>query len=248
MRGLLDDMLTQGIIEPAEGPWASPIVLVRKRDGTTRFCVDFRKVNEVTKKDAQPLPRIDDTIDTLHGAKWFSTLDLASGYWQVEVEPSDKEKTAFTTPFGLFQFCVMPFGLCNAPGTFQRLMERVLAGLHWTSCLVYIDDIIIFSQTMQEHLHHLRDVFTRLRDANLKIKPAKCHLLQKSVDYLGHTISCEGVRANLAKIQCISAWKTPTDSKELKRFLGLASYYRRFVKKFAQIASPLHRLIQAGRK
>ena len=142
----------------------------------------------------------------------------------------------------------MPFGLCNAPGTFQRLMERVLAGLHWTSCLVYIDDIIIFSQTMQEHLHHLRDVFTRLRDANLKIKPAKCHLLQKSVDYLGHTISCEGVRANLAKIQGISAWKTPTDSKELKRFLGLASYYRRFVKNFAQIASPLHRLTQAGRK
>ena len=148
-------MLTQGIVEPAEGPWASSIVLVRKTDGT-RFCVDFRKVNEVTKKDAQPLPRIDDTINTLHGAKWFSILDLASGYWKVEVEPSDKEKTAFTTPFGLFQFCVMPFGLCNAPGTFQHLMERVLAGLHWTSCLVYINDII-FSQTMQEHFHHLRD-------------------------------------------------------------------------------------------
>ena len=146
VRKLLDDKPTQGIIEPAEGPWASPIVLVRKKDDTTTFCIDFRKVNEVTMKDAQPLPWIDDTIDTLHGAKWFSTLDLSSEYWQVEVEPSDKERTAFTTPFGLFQFCVMPFGPCNAPGTFQRLMEWVLAGLHWTSCLVYIDDIIIFSQ------------------------------------------------------------------------------------------------------
>jgi hypothetical protein len=127
-------------------------------------------------------------------------------------------------------------------------MERLLPGLHWTSCLVYIDDIIIYSQTVQEHLHHLQDVFTRLHDANLKIKPAKCHLLQKSVDYLGHTISCEGVQANSTKVQCISEWKTPADSKELQSFFGLASYYRRFVKNFAQVASPLHRLTQAGRK
>ena len=165
VRELLDDMLEQGVIEPADGPWASPIMLVRKKDGTTRFSVDFRKVNKITKKDAQPLPRIDDTIDTLHGAEWFSTLDLASGYWQVEVDPEDKEKTPFTM---LFQFRVMPFGLCNAPGTFQHLMEKVLTSLHWTSCLVYIDDIIIFSKTIDEHLLCLREVLARLQTANLK--------------------------------------------------------------------------------
>ena len=139
MQHLVGQMLSRNIIEPAQGPWSSPIVLVKKKDGSTRFCVDFRKVNQVTKKDAQPLPRIDDTLDTLGKAQWFSTLDLASGYWQVE-EPADREKTAFATAHGLYQFRVMPFGLCNAPGTFQRLMEHVLAGLHWTSCLVYLDD------------------------------------------------------------------------------------------------------------
>ena len=139
MQTLVNQMLSRNIIEAAQGPWSSPVVLVKKRDGSTRFCVDFQKVNQVTKKDAQPLPRIDDTLDALGAAKWFSTLDLASGYWQVEVEPADREKTAFATPQGLYQFRVMPFGHCNAPGTFQRLMEHALAGLHWTSCLVYLD-------------------------------------------------------------------------------------------------------------
>ena len=175
----VDQMLSRNVIEPAQGHWSSPIVLVKK-DGSTRFCVDIRKVNEVTKKDAQSLPRIDDTLDTLEAAKWFSTLDLARGYWQVEVEQSDREKTAFTTPQGLYQFRVMPFGLCNAPGTFQRLMERVLAGLHWTSCLVYLDDIIIFSQSIDDHLQKLREVFLRLQGAGLKIKPIKCFLMQGS--------------------------------------------------------------------
>ena len=172
-------MLSRDIIEPAQGPWSSPVVLVKKKDGSTRFCVDFRKVNQVTK-DAQSCPRIDDTLDTLGAAKWFSTLDLASGYWQVEVEQSDREKTAFSTPQGLYQFRVMPFGLCNAPGTFQRLMEHVLAGLHWTSCLVYLDDIIIFSQSIADHLQKLREVFVRLQGAGLKIKPSKCSIMQAS--------------------------------------------------------------------
>ena len=140
---MMGEMLEKGVIEETHGPWSSPIVLVGKKDGTTRFCVDFRKVNELTKKDAHPLPRMDETLDMLSGAKWFSTLDLASGYWQVEVDPADREKTAFSTPFGLYQFRVMPFGLCNAPSTFQRLMELVLSGLHWTTCLVYLDDICL---------------------------------------------------------------------------------------------------------
>jgi len=140
---LLDDMLGRAVIQPSSSPWASPVVLVPKRDGSFRFCIDYRKVNAVTRKDAYPLPRVDDTLDTLAGSKWFSALDLLSGYWQVEVNPEDREKTAFCTHEGLFEFRVMPFGLCNAPATFQRLMDAVLAGLQWSSCLVYLDDIVI---------------------------------------------------------------------------------------------------------
>eukprot|EP00731_Ephydatia_muelleri_P007838 Em0004g176a len=248
VRGLLDYMLSQGIIEPSCGPWASPIVLAKKKDGTTRFCVDFRRLNDCTRKDAQPLPRIDDTLDALGGAQYFSTLDLASGYWQVEVDSRDREKTAFVTPFGLFQFRVMPFGLCNAPATFQRLMERVLAGLHWMTCLVYLDDIIIFSRSVETHVKQLKEVLERLKIAGLKIRPKKCHLLQTSVQYLGHVISAEGIRTDPQKVACVSNWPVPRTSKELQSFLGLASYYRRFVKDFAHIASPLHALTEKGRE
>ena len=223
----VDKMLKNGIIEPSTGPWSSPIVMVKKRDGSMRFCIDFRKVNDLTKKDAHPLPRIDDTLDTLGEAQWFLTLDLASGYWQVEMDPADREKTAFATPDGLYQFRVMPFGLCNAPGTFQRLMERVLRGLHWRTCLFYLDDIIIFSKTVQDHLLRLAEVFTRLRNAGLKLKPGKCHLLRKSVHYLGHVVSNRVVETDPAKIKCIAEWPTPSNAKELRQFLGLASYYRK---------------------
>eukprot|EP00731_Ephydatia_muelleri_P024551 Em0016g822a len=171
---MIQGMLQQGIIEPSGGAWASPIVLVRKKDGSYRFCVDFRRLNSITKKDVHPLPRIDDALDTLSGSKWFSTLDLASGYWQVEMDPADKEKTAFITPFGLHQFRVMPFGLTNAPSTFQRLMSTVLAGLSW----------------------RLTEVLQRLKEAGLKIKPSKCHLLCKSVRYLGYVVSEKGIAAD----------------------------------------------------
>eukprot|EP00731_Ephydatia_muelleri_P008792 Em0004g1130a len=171
VKELLDGMLERQVIEPSQGSWSSPVVLVKKKDGSTRFCVDFRQLNAVTKKDAQPLPRIDETLDVLGSARWFSCLDLTSGYWQVEVAPEDCEKTAFVTPYGLFQFRVMPFGLTNAPATFQRLMERVLAGLHWTTCLIYLDDILIFSATVQQHFTRLREIFDRLKQAGLKIKP-----------------------------------------------------------------------------
>ena len=242
VRHLLDDMLSRDIVEPSQGPWSSPIVLVKKKDGSTRFCIDFRKVNDLTRKDAQPLPRIDDTLDTMGEACYFSTLDLASGYWQVALDPNDKEKTAFATPFGLYQFRVMPFGLCNAPATFQCLMEQVLAGLHWTCCLVYLDDIIVFSRSVPEHLSKLREVLSRLKGAGLKVKPSKCHLLRRSVQYLGHILSACGVETDPEKIRCIADWPVPTCSKELKQFLGLSSYYRRFVKGFAQLASPLYAL------
>ena len=192
-------MLAKGIIQESCSPWASPIVLVTKKDGTTRFCVDYRKVNTLTQKDAYLLPRIDETLDALSGSQLFSTLDLASGYWQVEVEKNDRPKTAFCTTEGLFEFQVMPFGLCNAPATFQRLMNLILSGLQWNCCLVYLDDIIVHGNNFQEHLHNLDLVFSRIQEAGLKIKPTKCAFLKEKVKYLGHIVSKEGVAADLEK-------------------------------------------------
>ncbi|GFY26821.1 retrovirus-related Pol polyprotein from transposon 297 [Trichonephila clavipes] len=180
---LLREMQENDIIEPSSSPWASPIVLVRKKDGSTRYCVDYRKLNDVTKKDSYPLPRIDDILDTLSGHKWFSTLDLKSGYWQVEIHPEDREKTAFTSGQGLWQFKVMPFGLCNAPATFERLMETVLKGLTFEACLIYLDDVIIGGRTFEEHLQNIRKVLSKLSDANLKLNPSKCKFFQKEVNY-----------------------------------------------------------------
>ncbi|GBN25305.1 Retrovirus-related Pol polyprotein from transposon 297 [Araneus ventricosus] len=191
---LVKEMVDNGIIEESSGPWASPIVLVKKKDGSTRFCVDYRKLNEITKKDSYPLPRIDDTLDALNGSQWFTTLDLKSGYWQVEVRPEDRKKTDFTTGQELWQFKVMPFELCNAPATFERLMETVLRGLSSEACLVYLDDIIIVGRTFEEHLNNLRKVFQRLQKANLKLNPRKCRVFQKEVTYVGHVISAEGVK------------------------------------------------------
>ena len=237
-------MEAQGIIEPSNSPWASPVVLVKKKDGTIRFCIDYRKLNEVTLKDAYPLPRIEDNLDALKGARWFTTLDLASGYWQVEMDPGDKEKTAFCTRYGLYQFKNMPFGLCNAPGTFERLMETVLRGMQWERAVLYLDDIIIFSSNLTEHLERLEEMFQRLQKANLMLKPSKCHFFKRQVEFLGHIVSEDGVHTDPEKIEAVKNWGTPRRVKDVRSFLGLTGYYRRFIKDYGGLAKPLHELTE----
>uniref|UniRef100_A0A669D8G6 ribonuclease H n=1 Tax=Oreochromis niloticus TaxID=8128 RepID=A0A669D8G6_ORENI len=243
MRSLLADMMEKGVIRESCSPWAAPIVLVRKKDGTWRFCVDYRKLNAVTHKDAFPLPRIEETLTSLTRAQWFSTLDLASGYWQVQTDPTDREKTAFTTPVGLFEFERMPFGLCNAPATFQRLMQHCLSGQIAESLLVYLDDIIIYSPDFSSHLQHLDEVFQRLWRHGLKLQPNKCKFLQQEVKFLGHVVDKCGVRPDPDKISAVMDWPVPDTIRQVRSFLGLAGYYRRFVSGFAKIARPLTALL-----
>ena len=189
----LRDMQQTGVIQPSSSPWSSPVVMVRKKDGSHRLCVDYRQLNALTKTDAFPLPQIDDLLDQLGGAKYFSTLDLASSFWQIRMEPESREKTVFTTPQGLYEFLMMPFGLTNAPAVFQRLMQRVLSGLNPSDgkefVTAYLDDILVFSSSFSDHLHHLQNVLSRLKSVNLKIKPSKCQFMRREVEYLGHVIT-----------------------------------------------------------
>ena len=238
----ISNMLEQGIIKVSSSPWSSPVVLVKKKDGSTRFCVDDRKLNAVTRKDSYPLPRIDDVLDSLTGSKYFTTLDLQSGYHQVAMSPDSQDKTAFVTHAGVYSYDVMSFGLCNAPPCFQRLMSRVLHGLEWRICLVYIDDVIVFAPSLDEHLSRLQLVFDRLRQANLKLKPSKCYFAKASVNFLGFVVSAAGISPDPEKISAVKSFPTPKSVKDIRSFLGLANYYRRFVHNFAKIASPLNRL------
>ena len=225
-------MLTGGQIEQSDSPWSAPVVLVTKKDGGTRFSVDYLRLNLVTVKDAYPLPRIDDTLDMLAGKQWFSTLDLASGYWQVSLSPDARCKTAFVTHSGLFQFRVMPFRLCNAPATFERLMDRVLQGLRWSRCLVYLDDIISFGTTFDDALDNLTLIFERLRSYGLQLKSSKCHLFQTSVPFLGHVVGRQGLEYDPRKIEDVKSWPIPDCLKSVRQFLGFVGY-------FADHAEPL---------
>ena len=218
-------MLKRGVIQASTSPWASPVGLVTKKDGSTRFCIDYRGLNDLTVKDAYPLPRIDDSLDTLSSGKWFCTIDLMSGYWQIEMEPEDISKTAFTTSQERHEFKVMPFGLTNAPATFERLMEGVLRGLQWEECLVDIDDIIIAAASVPQALERMEHVFQRLQVAGLKLKPTKCSFCCKSEKFLGHVVSEQGFHMDPEKTQHVQDWLTLTSAKEVRSFLGLCSYY-----------------------
>ena len=239
----VQQMLASDVIRPSNSPWASPVVMVREKDGSLRFCVDLRQLNAATVKDAHPLPRIDDLLNALHWARWFSTLDLKSGYWQVPIMEHNKAKTAFRTISGqLYEFNQVPFDLCNAPATFSRLMDRVLSSLHWETCLFYLDDIIVFSSTWEEHLARLRQVFERLRHANLKLEAEKCTFAAREVSYLGHWVTEDSLLPDSSLLKAIREIPPPKTATEVRSFLGLAGYYRRYVKKFAAIAVPLHAL------
>ena len=239
----LDKMLEQNIVEPSDSPWSAPICLVKKSDGTYRFAIDFRGLNSVTTKDAYPLPNIRQIFDTLSGSKWYNTIDLMSGYWQLEMDPKSKKYTAFVTPTrGLYQFLVMPFGLCNAGATFERAIESCLGSLRWEKCICYLDDVIIFGSDFQTTLDNLRAVFSRFKQANLTLKPSKCKFFQRQVSFLGHIATESGTKCDPEKIEAILNWPRLKTSKEVKSFLGLVNFYRAYIPKCAEIAYPLNNL------
>ena len=243
VRKHLAEMEEIGAIRRSNSPWASPVVLVRKKDGSLRFCIDLRKLNSRTIKDAYSLPRIEESLDCLNGACIFSSLDLKSGYWQVEPDDDSIPLMAFTVgPLGFYECVRMPFGLTNAPATFQRLMESCLGKLHLNWCIIYLDDIIIHSRTPEEHLIRLEGVFQRLRGAGLKLKPSKCAFFRDRIAYLGHIVSKEGIEVDPSKITAIQKWPRPNTVTDVRSFLGFTNYYRKFMHQYAQISKPLNDL------
>ena len=237
-------MLRCGVIQPSSSPWSSPIVLIKKKDGGWRFCVDYRRLNDLTKKDKHPLPRIDDMLDRLSEGKYFSSVDLNSGYWQIAMDEGSYEPTAFTVAEGHYEFVKMPFGLTNAPATFQRGMQMILAYVNYKICLCFLDDVIIFSKTFWQHLYDILCVLLALMRAGVKLSGKKCEFFKKSIDFLGHVVSAEGIATQKAKTEVISKMLTPRNEKELRSFLGLTGYYRKFCQDYAVVAAPLYAMLQ----
>ena len=242
----LEKMLRLKVIRPSSSPYSSPIFLIPKKDGTARFVLDARFINKVIQGDQFPLPHIRDLFDRLKGYKVFSHLDLRSGYWQVNLREGDRALTAFQTPEGLFEFCVMPFGVKTAPAAFQRLIQQVFAPVHGRGVLCYIDDIILYSMTDAEHFQLLRQVFQLLNKAHLSLHPNKCLLFQSSIHLLGHVISENGISVDPAKIDAMVNFPKPSNKSELSSFLGLTNYYHQFVNGFAKLAAPLYHLTSSN--
>ena len=244
----VDELLSLGHIRPSCSPYASPVLFVKKKEGTYRMVIDYRALNQITIPDRYPLPRIDDLLDKLKGAKVFSSLDLLSGYHQVRLKEEDIPKTAFRTPFGLYEFLVLPFGLTNAPATFQRLMNEIFHDfIREGFVVVYLDDVLIFSKNEGEHYTHLERVFHRLRERELFAKLAKCEFLCSELRYLGHIIGKEGLKVDPHKMEVVKDWPTPVNVTDIRRFLGLANYFRKFVQDFSAIAAPLTKLSSSKR-
>ena len=238
VREELDKMLEAGIITPAVSAWYFSVVIASKKDGRPRFCVDYRALNKVMKADLWPLLKIEDIFDELQDSKDFTTLDLFTGYWQVCMSEECKEMTTFVCRFGTFQFEVMPFGMMNAPSTFQRMMDQLFC--HKDFVRVYVDDVVVFSRSVEEHVKHLLEFFCVIADQGLKLKASKCSFAQSKVRLLGHIVDTNGVHVDAGKIEAILKTVTPSNTMELRSFLGLAGYYRRFIPRFAEESACLH--------
>ncbi|KAF7647554.1 hypothetical protein LDENG_00170760 [Lucifuga dentata] len=240
VRKHLQELLDAEIIRESESPFFSPIVVIRKKNSDVRLCIDYRKFNLQTVKDSYALPNLEESFSALNGSKWFSVLDLKSGFYQIEMEESGKYKTGFVCPLGFVKFNRMPQGITNVPSTFQRLMEHCIGELNLKQALVFMDDLIIFSPMLEEHEERLLNVLNRLREYGLKLSPDKCKFFQTSVKYLSHIVSIKGIETDPEKIATLKPWQKPNNLKELRTFLGFCSYYRRFIKDHAKIVKPLN--------
>ena len=243
----IDRQLEMGVISPSKSEWASPVLLVPKSDGSWRFCVDYRRLNQMTLKDSYPLPRMDECLDSLGDAAYFTTLDANSGYWQMRVHPPHRHKTALVCHRGVFEYNRMPFGLCTAPASFQRTVDIVLSGFRWKSCLVYLDDVIVFSKNFDEHLAHVSEVLTALRDAGFSLNLRKCDFFKQQVDYLGHVIRPGKLSVAQKTTEAVAGFHPPKTQTHVRSFLGLCNVYRRFVPNFARVAAPLNALLKKGK-
>uniref|UniRef100_A0A0G4HXQ9 Reverse transcriptase domain-containing protein n=1 Tax=Chromera velia CCMP2878 TaxID=1169474 RepID=A0A0G4HXQ9_9ALVE len=246
LREELKQMEEAGLIEPSSSAWATPVVLVPKPDGTICFCLDFRKLNAAMQKNGFPMPRIDEVVYLVEGASVFTVLDVSSGFWQIGIREQDKEKTAFVTPFGLYQFKVMAQGLINAPATFQQAMQLVLSGLPRELALVYIDDLIVFSKDFDSYLEDLRTLLDRVQKCGLKLKVEKAQFALSEVKYLGFLLSADGIRPDPAKLEALRNMEPPRDRAEVRSFLGLVGWYRQFIERFSEIAFPLSTLLKTA--
>ena len=244
VRQHIQEMLDGGAICPSQSPWCNAVVLVRKKDGSLRFCIDFRCLNAKTKKDSYPLPWMQETMESMVGAWYFSCMDLKSSFWQVKMLEKARQYTAFTMgSMGVYEFLHMPYGLCNAPATFQRLMQNCLGELNLTYALIYLDDVIVYSCTEEEHLTRLRAMFERFWESGLKLKSSKCNFFRTEINYLGHTVSAKGMEPCVDGIKAIAEMAPPMTYTGIRQFLGATGYFHRFIKGYANIAKPLNNLL-----
>jgi len=244
LRKYVEENLRKGFIRNSQSPCGAPIVFAKKKDGTLRICVDYRGLNKITIKNRYPLPLIGELMDRISNAKRFTKLDVRDGYNRLRMAPGEEWKTAFRCRYGLYEYTVMPFGLCNAPGTFQHYMNDTFREFLDDFMVVYLDDILIFSKDMKEHKRHVRQVLERLREAGLFLKTSKCQFHVEEVEFLGFIIGNNGVRMDPSKVEAITSWPTPESPQDIRMFLGLANFYRRFIKNFSKIALPLTRLLK----
>jgi transposase InsO family protein len=244
VREWLSDMLTAGVIRESYSPWASAVVLVRKKDGSLRITSDLRRLNSITIRDSFAIPRISDTLESLQGNTWYALMDLKSGYYNMAIKEEDRAKTAFTLgPLGFYEYSRLVMGLKSAPSQFQRLMSKVLGNLHLSECLIYLDDVVVFGKTFDEVLERVERVFSRFHQYGMKLRPSKCHLFKRKINYLGHVVSEQGIEVDPGKIASVKEWAVPTNAHQLRVFLGLTGYFRKYIKSYAQITEPLYALL-----